>query len=259
MPPDPTPTREQLRADWAAAAPTWIERIRGERGDPSRRGLLDDWMLDAVGDVRGLHVIDLGCGEGTFGKMLAERGARVTGIDACAAMIEAANARGGDGEQYHVNDMEELRGIGDETFDLATSYLTLLDVADYRRAIAQASRVLRPGGRFIVCNLAPMVTAGNMWVRYGDGAKLHFRLDNYLDESVREMPLCGVTIRNFHSTLSSYVNAFLGAGFVLQGLREPVPNAEQLAREPSNEDMLRVPLFVIYLLRKPHETNSRRG
>jgi 2-polyprenyl-3-methyl-5-hydroxy-6-metoxy-1,4-benzoquinol methylase len=272
MPPDPTPTGEQLRDEWTAAAPAWIERIRSDRGDPSRRGLLDDWMLDAVcagagagasasasagagagagGDVRGLDIIDLGCGEGTFGKLLASRGAHVTGIDACPAMIDAAHARRGEGERYFVDDMQELSAIRDAQFDLATSYVSLVDVPDFRRAIAQAFRVLRPGGRFIVCNLAPMVTAGNMWVRYGDGTRLHFRLDNYCDESVREMPMCGVRLTNFHRTLSSYINAFLAAGFVLEGLREPVPNTEQLAREPTNDDMLRVPLFIIYLLRKP--------
>ena len=251
MSPQNTPTAEQLRAEWTAAAPKWIEGIRSERGDPSRRGVLDDWMLDAVGDVRNLDIIDLGCGEGSFGKLLASRGARVTGIDACPAMIDAANARRGDGEKYLVNDMQELSGIGDAQFDLATSYVSLVDVPDFRRATKEAFRVLRPRGRFIVCNLAPMVTAGNMWVRYGDGTKLHFRLDNYLDESVREVPMVGARLTNFHRTLSSYITAFLAAGFVLEGLREPYPNAAQLAREPSNDDMLRVPLFIIYLLRKP--------
>jgi hypothetical protein len=90
-----------------------------------------------------------------------------------------------------------------------------------------------------------------MWVKYGDGTKLHFRLDNYLDESVRVMPLCGVQLSNFHRTLATYVNSFLAAGFVLEQIREPSPNAEQLARCPENEDLLRVPLFIIYFLRKP--------
>ena len=251
MPPENTPTTEQLRAEWAAAAPSWIARMRCERGDPSRRGLLDDWMLDAVGDVRGLDVVDLGCGEGSFGKMLAERGARVTGIDACPAMVDAANARRGASERYQVNDMESLAGIRDGQFDLAVSYISLVDVADFRRAIAEAFRVLRPGGRFVACNLAPMVTASGTWERDGNGKKLHYRLDDYMVEGVRVTAMVGGRFSNFHRTLSSYISAFLDAGFVLQGLREPYPNAEQLAREPSNDDLLRAPLFIIYLLRKP--------
>jgi hypothetical protein len=90
-----------------------------------------------------------------------------------------------------------------------------------------------------------------MWVRYGDGTKLHFRLDNYLDESAREMTMCAAHFHNLHRTLSTYINTFIDAGFALEGIREPFPNAQQLAREPSNDDMLRVPLFIIYLLRKP--------
>jgi SAM-dependent methyltransferase len=242
-------SKEQMRQEWIAGASNWIERIRG-RGDPSRDALLDDWMIEAVGDVRGKDVIDLGCGEGRFCRMLAERGARVTGIDLSEPMIAAARHLRLRDEIYAVADMEELRGFADASFDLAVSYLTLVDVHDLARALAAAHRVLRPGGRFVVCNLAPMVTAGNMWVKYGDGTKLHFRLDNYLDETPREMPMCGTRFHNFHRTLSTYINGFLAAGFVLDGIREPFPNEEQLARDPSNEDILRVPLFIIYLLHK---------
>jgi SAM-dependent methyltransferase len=245
------PTKQQCAADWVAGAANWIARIRGP-GDPSRAGLLDDWMLDAVGEVRDLDVIDLGCGEGTFCRMLARRGARILGVDLCEPMVDAARkAAASPRERYAVGDMEQLADVADARFDLAVSYITLVDVHDLRAAIREAYWVLRPGGRFVACNLAPMVTAGNTWVKDGDGTKLHFRLDNYPDEGPRETVMCGSRFTNFHRTLSSYVNAFLEGGFVLEGIREPVPNPEQLARVPANDDMLRVPLFIIYLLRKP--------
>jgi SAM-dependent methyltransferase len=242
--------KAKMRALWDQAAPRWIERIR-TRGDISREGLLDEWMLRALGDVSGARIIDLGCGEGRFSRMLAQRGANVTGVELSAPMLRAALEARVKDETYLPADMENLSAIQDAHFDIAVAYLTLLDVLDYQSAIREAFRILRPGGRFIVCNLAPMVTAGNMWVKYGDGTKLHFRLDNYLDETVREMPMCGVNIRNFHRTLSSYLNGFIESGFVLERIEEPVPSPEQLAAFPDNDDMLRVPLFIIYLLRKP--------
>ena len=54
-----------------------------------------------------------------------------------------------------------------------------------------------------------------------------------------------------HRTLSSYVSAFLDAGFVLEGIREPVPSDEQLAANPTFDDEYRIPNFIIYVLRKP--------
>ena len=245
------PSKHDLAAQWTSGAQNWIDRIRA-RGDTSRENLLDDWMLEAVGDVEGRDVIDLGCGEGRFCRMLAVRGARVTGIDLCEPMVAAAQAsRSSPRENYAVGDMENLRGIAAGAFDLAVSYITLVDVHDMTAALREAFRVLRPNGRFIACNLAPMVTAGNTWVRDVDGNKLHFRLDDYFDESARPMRMCNADFHNLHRTLSTCINGFLGAGFVLEGIREPYPSAEQLERDPSNADILRVPLFIIYLLRKP--------
>src|SRR2546423_13821967 len=104
--------KDEMAAEWTAAAQNWIDRVRSVRGAPSRTGLLDDWMLDAVGDVAGRDVIDLGCGEGRFCRMLAQRGARVTGVDLCAPMIAAAKASAESSrETYAVGDMENLRDV----------------------------------------------------------------------------------------------------------------------------------------------------
>src|SRR3954452_12506693 len=98
--------KEQLARQWSDAAQKWIDYVRSPRGDPSRRGVLDDWTVDAVGDVRDLDVIDLGCGEGRFARMLAARGARVLGVDLCEPLIAAARAATTSSLQtYAVGDM----------------------------------------------------------------------------------------------------------------------------------------------------------
>src|SRR5262245_15490424 len=129
------PTKQQMRQEWIDGAANWIARIRGQ-GDPSRNGLLDDWMLESVGDVRRKDVVDLGCGEGRFCRMLAERGARVTGIDLSEPMIAAAHEKRVAGEDYRSDDMEKLDGVPDASYDLAVSYVSLVDVHDLNRAVA---------------------------------------------------------------------------------------------------------------------------
>ena len=203
--------------------------------------------------VSGKTVIDIGCGEGRFCRLLSDLGAEVTGIDLTEALIERARIIGSDRETYLVGDAETLEGVGDESFDLAVSYIVLVDLLDYRRSIREAYRVLRPGGRFIVCNIHPMRSAAmntDGWI--SDRArKLFYPVDNYTEEGLREFLWWRGPFIQVHRTLSSYVSAFLEAGFVLEALQEPVPSEEQLAQHPNFDDEHRVPNFIMYVLKKP--------
>jgi SAM-dependent methyltransferase len=244
------PGKDELRAQWSGFAAEWISRM-DENRDDARVGILDDWMLGLCGDVRGLRVIDLGCGEGRFCRMLAERGATTLGVDLEPAFLGRARERAGAAEEYRLCDMETLDGVPDAGFDMAISYITLVDVADMAAAVRQAHRVLRPGGRLLVANLAPMATARGFWLRDAEKRKLHWILDDYAYEGPRPCPFpSGHVLTNFHRTMSTTLNTFLGAGFTLRGLHEPTPTPEQLHRAPGNDDLFRVPIYVIYDLAK---------
>ena len=211
----------QLRAQWTKHAQDWVQQDQSVR-----TGMLDTWMLEALGDVAGRRVLDIGCGEGRFCRVLAGLGADVTGIDFTEALIEQARASAGFDETHSVENAEDLAGIGDESFDLAVSYIVLVDVQDYERSIRAALRVLRPGGRFIVCNVHPMRMAQpDGWIRQAD-RKLFYAIDNYTEEGPREFEWWGAPFINMHRTLSSYVSAFLEAGFIIQSLLEPTPSDE---------------------------------
>jgi ubiquinone/menaquinone biosynthesis C-methylase UbiE len=245
-------SQTDLAAEWRALVPAWIARVEAGKSE-AREGLLDDWMLDLAGDVSLKRVIDLGCGEGRFSRMLGARGATVVGVDLQPAFVEYARARGGPRETYVAGDMQRLDGFDDASFDLAVSYITLVDVPDMGRAVAEAARVVRPGGRFLVCNVSPMATAAQQtsWLRDEDGNKLHYVLDDYTTEGPRTLQLWeGGYVTNFHRQLSTTLNTFIEAGFELVALHEPTPNKEQLARVPAIEDLYRVPIFTIYDLRR---------
>ena len=76
-------------------------------------------------------------------------------------------------------------------------------------------------------------------------------LDDYFDESERHWEIWGKELTNFHRSLSTYLNGFLEAGFVLVRVIEPTVAISDLKQYPELEDELRVPNFIIYVLGKP--------
>ena len=114
----------------------------------------------------------------------------------------------------------------------------------------EVHRILKKGGRFIVANLHPMRSAVGAWHRSNSGKKEHVILDRYFDEGDRTWKMMGSEFTNFHRTLSTYISGFLNAGFTIEGIVEPTVIGEQLKDYPELEDELRVPNFIIYILKK---------
>jgi SAM-dependent methyltransferase len=232
---------------WPASADAYI--AFQDRGDPNRTLLLDPVMLDLCGDVRGQSVVDVGCGEGRFCRMLAERGASVSGVDATQAMIDEAMRRPRDNIRYYVSIAESLP-FRDSSFDLCVSYIALVDIVGYGEAIGEMARVLRPGGDLVAANLG-FATASAGWLRDDDGNRLYHRVDRYADEWPQTFEWTGIRIVNWHRPLSAYMTAYLLAGLTLREFLEPVPADESLRTHPDFEDWFRVPIFTVMKWQKP--------
>ncbi|MBS1714768.1 MAG: class I SAM-dependent methyltransferase [Armatimonadetes bacterium] len=232
---------------WQSSAQAWIDRV--ESGDPNRDLLLDPVMLGLVERAGGRRVLDVGCGEGRFCRMLGPRGFACTGIDPTPALVARAAALDPDG-RYLMASAERLP-FADSSFETVVSYLTLCDIDDYRAAIKEAARVLTPGGRFIAANVNTALGPATGWVKDDRGRKLHWPLDHYAAESGFIAEWCGIRIVNYHRPLSDYFGALLGAGLDLKGFWEPVPEPEAVRRHAGLTDCLRVPNFWVTSWRKP--------
>jgi len=116
-------------------------------------------LLRLTGDVRGLRVLDAGCGAGRIMSDLRDRGARVSGFDLSPAMIEIARERLGAESDLRVADLGEPLPYSDNAFDVVIASLALHYVENWASTLAELRRVLVPSGRLLVSIIHPTVYA----------------------------------------------------------------------------------------------------
>jgi SAM-dependent methyltransferase len=107
--------------------------------------------VGVLGDVDGLDVVELGCGTAYVSAWLARRGARPVGIDPTPAQLRTARAMQREFEldfPLHEATAEDVP-LPDGSFDLAVSEYGASIWADPDRWVAEAARLLRPGGRLV--------------------------------------------------------------------------------------------------------------
>jgi SAM-dependent methyltransferase len=103
-------------------------------------------LLDAAGVAARSRVLDVACGPGYVSEAAAARGAEPVGLDVAEAMVEQARLRCPN-LSFVVGDAQQLP-FPDASFDSVTMNFGILHLAEPERAIAEARRVLAPGGRF---------------------------------------------------------------------------------------------------------------
>ena len=136
-------------------------------------------LLAAVGAGPGVRLLDVACGPGDATATAATRGAEPTGLDFSSAMIEQASRRH-PGLAFRTGDAEAMP-FPDATFDAVVSNFGMLHFAYPDQAIAEAFRVLAPGGRFAFTVWTPPDKAEGFGIVHR-AIEMHGRLDVGLPE-----------------------------------------------------------------------------
>src|SRR5712692_2796284 len=137
---DPTAFRDFEQAGWQRAAEHYGEAFGALTTQTA------DALLDAVHATNGTRLLDVATGPGFIAGAAAARAAIVTGLDFSPAMIAAARARF-PAIDFREGDAEALP-VDEASFDAVVMNFGMLHLARPEAAIAEAHRVLRPGGRF---------------------------------------------------------------------------------------------------------------
>ena len=128
-----------------------IDRYVRAGYDHYRDGLNTPAFFEMLPDVDGLPGLDVGCGDGHNTRLLAGRGARVTGIDISKTFIR--HAREAEAVQQLGIDYKLASAVDlpfdEASFDFATAFMSLMDIPETERVLAEVFRVLKPGGRLL--------------------------------------------------------------------------------------------------------------
>jgi SAM-dependent methyltransferase len=233
---------------WQDSADAWIADM-GEHGDFGRRYVLDPVMLPRALARAPRKALDVGCGEGRFCRMLKQNQIDVTGIDPTVALLAQARAR--DPQGRYLEARAERLPFPDHAFDLVVSYLSLIDIPDIAAAIPEMARVLAPQGTLLIANLNSFNTAccDTGWIKDGDGRRVHYPIDHYLEERSMWLEYRGIRIRNHHRPISAYMRLLLAAGLRLDYYDEPTPIAGAAPGKAAS--YRRLPWFLVMEWTKP--------
>jgi 2-polyprenyl-6-hydroxyphenyl methylase/3-demethylubiquinone-9 3-methyltransferase len=148
------------------------------------------WLLQRTPQtLAGALVADLGCGGGLLAVPLAAHGARVVGIDLSRNSLAAARAHAGGGALFVCADLTRCP-LTDGCVDLALLADVLEHVAQWQAAVAEAARLLRPGGLLYVNTINRTKRARLLAVTLGEGLGLLPRGTHDPDLFVRPADLC---------------------------------------------------------------------
>ncbi len=216
---------ERRASEWAAWART--------PGHDVHFTLLNWPAFEGLLPEPGRLTLDLGCGEGRLGKLLGSAGHRLVGLDSSPTL--AALARDNGGYERVLDADAGGMPLDDSSVDLVVAFMSLHDMDDPAAAISECARVLEPGGLLCAAIVHPLNRPPERMVDYFDHQTAVDRV---------EAGGLTMTFESIDRPLEYYTRALEQAGFVIEALREPRPDAATVRAEPRLASAATRPFFL---------------
>jgi SAM-dependent methyltransferase len=211
-------------AAWDRVADHYATSVGGP--DDRIYAMLHEALWESIdADLRGLDVLDLGCGHGWLTALLSAAGARVRGIDGSEALLRRARLTAPTAEFAEYNLVADTLPT-DRRYDRIVAHMVLMDLPDVDRTLEFVHEVLRPAGRFVFTMPHPCFF--NYKTRSdSETGQLYCGVADYLAPAAWWIESYGGH-RHYHRSLTFYVEALRRHALAVTRLYEP----PQLSRDP---------------------------
>lgn len=230
---------------WGGVADWYEEHLKGN--DTYHAKVIAPNLMRLLAPHEGMRVLDVGCGEGYFTRLIHASGAYVHGADIAAKLIAKAKKTSPD-IAYSVASAESMPFASIGEYDAVTCVLALQNMERLDVVLKECARVLKPQGRSLFVLNHPVFRSPKRtaWGWDAETKTQYRRVDGYLSQSrasIEMAPSKGAAdvTWSFHRSLQDYMKAFAANGFVLTRLEEwishkksekgPRANAEDTARK----------------------------
>lgn len=177
------------------------------------------FILKQIGEITGLKICDVGCGQGELSRRLMKNGGLVTGIDISQELLQIAQSYpNADAIHWVQDDARELNSISENEYDFVVSNLMLMDLPDFQKVFRSAHRILKMKGKMIWVITHPCFQAP-----YSETLENGTRIIKSYSEQWWKSDGKGTirgTLGAYHRPLENYINSFISTGFHLLSIKE---------------------------------------
>jgi len=250
---------------WDENAKSWT-RLSRLGYDVFRDHVNTPAFLEMLPTVTGLRGLDIGCGEGNNTRLIRRLGAAMTALDISTVFVRDAVEE----ERLHPLGIQHLRAsalelpVRSDSFDFAIATMSLMDMPEHEKVVAETYRALKPGG-FLQFSITHPCFQTPRWKYVFDekGSVTAVECGNYFSPPAGEVEQWGFSnipaelkgqtefrIPVFRRTLSAWLNLLIKSGFTLEAFSEPTATDESVSRYPELAVTRVIAFFLIIRCRK---------